>query len=137
MVVQPSEEFDENTEMHWEGSQLPADVYDPGTPSNGQAEAYDDDEVFWSCEIDGWHTAMGAGWRQMAKEPCGLVRILGQSQSCHPMRQRSWTRRRAYENKAPIFLQSRQLQRAKGTSRGFTLKSKGKGKKGKGYGYPT
>jgi hypothetical protein len=48
----------------------------------------------------------------------------------------------AYETKARTFLQSRQLQRAKGKSRGFypvgmlkgKNKGKGKGKKGKGFG---
>ena len=38
-----SEEMDETAEIHWVGSQLPAEVYDPGLGSSLDAE---EDDVF-------------------------------------------------------------------------------------------
>jgi len=140
------DDMDEQAEIHWVGSQLPAEVYDPGT----NAENYEDEEVFWTWETDGYHGYVpdgygywpetdGYGTYWSADEP---------ALDLTPEENKELEEAYAiYENKARTFMQSRQLQRAKGASRGFyplTMmkgggrkgKSKGKGKKGKGFGHP-
>ena len=147
MLVNNMDDMEENSEIHWVGSQLPSDVYDPG-PSYTTAETYDDDEIYWTWEADGWHGYVPDGmgfW--LETDGYGTFWT-----SEDPLAELSPEETKeldeaymAYENKARTFLQSRQLQRAKGTSRGFFPlsmmkgtgrkgKSKGKGKKGKSYG---
>ena len=147
MLVNNMDDMEENSEIHWVGSQLPSDVYDPG-PSYNTAETYDDDEIYWTWEADGWHGYVPDGmgfW--LETDGYGTFWT-----SEDPLAELSPEETKeldeaymAYENKARTFLQSRQLQRAKGTSRGFFPlsmmkgtgrkgKSKGKGKKGKSYG---
>ena len=122
-------------EIHWVGNQLPSDVYSPGE---------EEDEVYWSMESDGWHGYVmdntgywletdGFGTYWSAEE---------ESWDLPPEQQKELDEAFAvYEGKARSFLQSRQLQKAKGVSRGFyplgmVMKGKGKGKrfskKGKG-----
>ena len=139
------DDMDEQAEIHWVGSQLPAEVYDP----DGTAENYEDEEIFWTWETDGYHGYVpdgfghwletdGYGTYWSADEP---------AMDLTPEENKELEEAYAvYENKARTFMQSRQLQRAKGASRGFyplTMmkgsgrkgKSKGKGKKGKSFGH--
>eukprot|EP00435_Cladocopium_sp_Y103_P024092 s1073_g5.t2 len=143
MIVTQPDEFDEN-EVHWVGHQLPNDVYDPGINHNPE----EDDEVYWSWEVDGWHGYVPDGYGFWL-ETDGMGTYWTAEDSLADLSPEESKELEeaymAYENKARTFLQSRQLQRAKGTSRGFFPlsmmkgggrkgKSKGKGKKGKGYG---
>ena len=129
------------------GNQLPSDVYDRG-PNYNTAETYEDDETYRTGEADGWHGYVPDG--------CGYwveTDVLRAFWTCEdPLADLTPEETReldethmAYENKVRTFLQSRQLQRAKGTRREFfplsmmkgvgcKSKSKGKGKKGKGFG---
>ena len=53
MVVNPVEDTEEANEVHWVGHQLPPEVYDPGLVAG--TESWEDDEVYWNFEADGWH----------------------------------------------------------------------------------
>ena len=124
-------------EVHWVGSQLPPEVYDPGV-----ADYHDSDnqEIYWNYEVDGWHgylqdsmgywvetDGMGTFWSAEEDDWSHLnseqVKELEEAYA-------------VYDGKMRTFQQSRQLQRAKGGSRGFypmqmmkgKQKSKGKGK---------
>ena len=146
LLASNGDDVDEQAEIHWVGSQLAPEVYDPGP--GALQDPYDDDEIFWNCELDGWHgyvqdgqgfwletDGFGTYWNSddgYADLPPEEAKELDDAYM-------------AYENKARTFLQSRQLQRAKGASRGFYPlgmmkgkggKSKDKGKKGKSFGKP-
>ena len=147
LVVSGIEEMAEDAaEVHWVGSQLPSDVYEPSAAASNQ-ETYDDDEIYWNLESDGWHGYMldnfgywmktdGYGTFWSSEDP--------QAELTPEEAKELDEAYMAYENKARTFLQSRQLQKAKGTSRGFYPlgmmkggkkgKGKGKSKKGKGFG---
>ena len=47
-----SDDIDENAEIHWVGTKLPEDVYDPGPT---QEDANQEDEIYWHWEPDGYH----------------------------------------------------------------------------------
>ena len=128
------EDGDEVAEIHWVGPQLPAEVYDPGP---GPSKDDEDDSILWTQEYDGWHgyyqdnygfwfetdgydTYWSAddGYADLDPEE---VKELDEAYM-------------AYENKARTFMQSRQLQKAKGASRGFYPLGMMKGKKGRSKG---
>ena len=80
-------------------------------------------------------TVKGAGWRLTAMVPTGLRKMLfGKKLSPEEYKELDEAFA-AYGTKARTFSQSRQLQRAKGKSRGFypveRLKEKGKARMGK------
>ena len=135
LLAAAPDDMDEQVEIHWVGSQLPAEVYDPG----GTAENYEDEEIFWTWETDGYHGYVpdgfgywletdGYGTYWSADEP---------AMDLTPEENKELDEAYAvYENKARTFMQSRQLQRAKGASRGFypLTMMKGSGRKGKSKG---
>ena len=125
-------------EIHWVGHQLPSDVYAPDE---------EEDEVYWNLEGDGWHGYVmdNAGYWLETDGYGAYWAAEEESWDLPPEQQKELDEAFAvYENKARGFMQSRQLQKAKGVSRGFyplgmVMKGKGKGKrfskKGKGKGH--
>ena len=127
------EDTEDANEVHWVGHQLPPEVYDPGLGAG--TESWEDDEVYWNFEADGWHgysqddsgywwetDGNGSYWASDGGVDLTPEEIKELEESYM-----------AYENKVRTFAQSRQLQRAKGSSRGFfpLQMMKGSGKKGK------
>ena len=123
-------------EVHWVGTQLPPEVYDPGVVDYNETE---NPEIYWNYEVDGWHgylqdsmgywvetDGLGTFWSAEEDDWSHLssdqVKELEEAYS-------------VYDGKMRTFQQSRQLQRAKGGSRGFYPMPMMKGKmKGKGKG---
>ena len=146
LVSFPEENLDEATDILWVGDRLPPEVYGHDPPDGALQGSGDNEEIYWHYDHDGWHgyvpdgqgywmetdgygtywSAEDALWEELSPEE-------------HKELDEAFA---AYETKARTFLQSRQLQRAKGKSRGFypvgmlkgKSKGKGKGKKGKGFG---
>ena len=53
LLTSAEDTLDDGAEIHWVGNQLPADVYAPSSYST--EEHYEDDEVYWHFDYDGWH----------------------------------------------------------------------------------
>ena len=137
LLAAMDETVEEAQEIHWVGSQLPADVYEP----SGHGE--EDEDIYWSLEDDGWRSyvqdSFGAwletdGYTYWSTEDEAWDNLTpDQTKEL----EESYV---AFENKAKTFLQSRQFTKAKGGSRGFypmnlmkgKSKGKSKGKKGGG-----
>ena len=128
---------DEMSDIHWVGSNLPADVYMPEYAEDDQDE---DEEVHWVYDYDGWHghvqDAYGV-WYET--DGCGTYWTGDDYNDLTAEQIKELDEAYAvYYNKVRTFQQSRQFQRSKGKSRGFYPvkmmkgKGKGKGKKGKG-----
>lgn len=127
-------------DIHWVGSQLPSEVYAPGDEG-------DDEEIFWSMENDGWHGYVmdNSGYWLETDGYGAFWAAEEETWDLSPEQQKEVDEAYAiYENKVRGFQQSRQLQKAKGVSRGFypvgmMMKGKGKGKRysKKGKGKPT
>ena len=147
LVNLPAEDLEECADVHWVGRQLPPEVYQDDPTSGAMAEDYDDEEIFWTWEPDGWHGYVYDGvssW--LETDGCGTYWASQENYGDFTSEEQKELDElyMAYENKARTFTQSRQLQRAKGTSRGFYPismmkggkkgKGRGKSRKGKGYG---
>ena len=135
LLATPEDGLEElNCEVHWVGSQLPAEVYDPGDAN------YEDDEIYWSLEQDGWHGyAMDQSGFWLETDGYGAYWTMEDDpwEGLSPEQNKELEEAYAvYEGKAKTFMQSRQFQKAKGASRGFyplrMMKGKGKGKSSKG-----
>ena len=146
LVSFPEENLDEATDILWVGDRLPPEVYGHD-PSDGALQGSgDNEEIYWHYDHDGWHGYVPDGqgyW--METDGCGTYWSAEDAlwEELSPEEHKELDEAfAAYETKARTFLQSRQLQRAKGKSRGFypvgmlkgKSKGKGKGKKGKGFG---
>ena len=141
LLMGPDDTLDEsNLEVHWVGSQLPSDVYEPNESTQ------EDDEVYWSLEQDGWHGyAMDHSGYWLETDGYGTYWSMDDDpwETLSPEQTKELEEAYSvYEGKAKTFMQSRQFQKAKGASRGFYPvrmmkgkgKGKGKGKKGKSKG---
>ena len=53
LLTSAEDTLDDGAEIHWVGNQLPADVYAPSSYTT--EEHYEDDEVYWHFDYDGWH----------------------------------------------------------------------------------
>jgi hypothetical protein len=137
LVSFPDESFDDATDILWVGDRLRPEVYGHD-PSHGY-ETGENEEIYWHYDHDGWHGFVPDGqgcwletdgygtywstedalWKKLSPEE---YKELDEAFA-------------AYGTKARTFSQSRQLQRAKGKSRGFypveRLKEKGKARMGK------
>ena len=141
LLATSADDIDENAEIHWVGTKLPEDVYDPGQP---QDDANQEDEIYWHWEPDGYHGYVADGYGAwMETDGYGTYWAADDPYNDLTPEENKELEEAyaAFEAKTRTFSQSRQLQRAKGTSRGFYPlammkgsgrkgKSKGKGKKG-------
>eukprot|EP00435_Cladocopium_sp_Y103_P065930 s567_g28.t1 len=139
-------EDNHTTDILWVGDRLPPEVYGHDPSDGALPGTSENEDIYWNYDYDGWHgyvqdgqgywletdgmgtywSAEDDGWDDLSPEES---KELNEAYA-------------AYEAKARTFMQSRQLQRAKGKSRGFypvgmlkgKSKGKGKTKKGKGMG---
>ena len=136
LLTSAEDTLDDGAEIHWVGNQLPADVYAPSSYST--EEHYEDDEVYWHFDYDGWHGYVRDGegyW--LETDGYGIYWSLDEPETegfCAEEKKELEEAYAVYENKMNTFKQSRNFQRAKGVSRGFYPLSMMKGKKGSGKG---
>lgn len=137
LIVTPQDDSDDfAADIHWIGKQLPAEVYPYG--AHGGDDYREDDESYWNYEADGWHGYSqdeGGYWWETDGQGSFWAADHYVDYTPEEMKELEESYM-AYENKVRTCAQSRQLQRAKGGSRGFfpLAMMKGSGKKGKSKG---
>ena len=137
LLALPDDQQEEAVQdVHWVGDTLPPEVYHPNDKTLIEE---DDESIYWTWEMDGYHGYVQDSYGQWM-ETDGYDNYWAsetddfEGLTTDQMKELEEAYS-AYETKARTFQQSRQLQRAKGQSRGFYPLSKGKKGKGKSKGF--